>query len=113
MAFAGGMKNLAKEGARLTLQISARLLQRLQDAAELRGIPLKQFVVQAAQRDADRIIGREKMSSPPEEGAPQLGADPPGAENNALGAAPEHKKKTACNDAPGDDAAGRDDRDCA
>jgi uncharacterized protein (DUF1778 family) len=115
IAFAGGMKNLAKEGARITLQISARLLQRLQEAAELRGITLKQFVVQAAQREADQIIAREKGGAAPEDAAPRLGErEQPGSENDAPVPAPEQEKTAACNGAPGAAAAsGADDRDCA
>lgn len=33
-------------------------MQRLQEAADLRGITLKRFLVQAALKDADRIVGR-------------------------------------------------------
>lgn len=44
--------------ARITLQVSAQVLQRLQDAAALSGASLKQFLVQAAQKEADRIIER-------------------------------------------------------
>lgn len=108
------MKNLAKEGARITLQISASLLQRLQEAADLRGIPLKQFVVQAAQREADRIIGREKVAPTPDAAAPPIESqDQSGSENGAVASAPEHDKQQACNDAPADDAPGGDKRDCA
>lgn len=108
------MKNLAKEGARITLQISARLLQRLQEAADLRGTPLKQFVVQAAQREADRIIGREKAAPTPDAAAAPIETqDQPGSENGAVASAPEQDEQQACNDAPGDDAPGGDTRDCA
>jgi uncharacterized protein (DUF1778 family) len=57
------MKNMARERARITLQISAALTHRLQEAADLRGMTLKHFVVESALREANRIVGRKKVAS--------------------------------------------------
>jgi len=44
------------------LQISAALAHRLQEAAELRGVSLKHFLVETALKEANRIVGREKVA---------------------------------------------------
>ncbi|MBC7857182.1 MAG: DUF1778 domain-containing protein [Burkholderiaceae bacterium] len=52
------MKNMARERARITLQISAALVHRLQEAADLRGMTLKHFLVETALTEANRLARR-------------------------------------------------------
>lgn len=54
--------NDATEGrGRITARVSAPLAAKLQEAAELSGTTLNQFLVQAALKEADRIIDQERV----------------------------------------------------
>lgn len=43
----------------ITIPVPAKLLDTLEQAAQLQGIPLNQFVVQSAFQEAQRIVERE------------------------------------------------------
>ena len=50
-----------EERGRITARISGPLVERLQEAADLSGATLNQFLVQAALKEADRIIEQERL----------------------------------------------------
>ena len=49
------------EGCRVTARVSASLVAKLQEAADLSGTTLNQFLVQAALKEADRVIDQERV----------------------------------------------------
>ncbi|NVD69156.1 DUF1778 domain-containing protein [Duganella sp. BJB1802] len=51
--------NATEEGDRITARVSTSMAEKLQKAADLMGITLNQFLVQAALKEADRMIERE------------------------------------------------------
>lgn len=55
------MMNATEERGRITARISVPLVEKLQEAAELSGATLNQFLVQAALKEADRIIEQERV----------------------------------------------------
>ena len=55
------MSITTEERGRITARVSNLLVEKLQEAADLSGATLNQFLVQAAVEKADRIIDRERM----------------------------------------------------
>lgn len=55
------MKDATEERGRITARVSAPLAAKLQEAANLSGATLNQFLVQAALKEADRIIEQERV----------------------------------------------------
>lgn len=55
------MKDATEERGRITARVSAPLAAKLQEAADLSGATLNQFLVQAALKEADRIIEQERV----------------------------------------------------
>lgn len=49
------------ERGRITARVSAPLVAKLREAADLSGATLNQFLVQAALKEADRIIEQERV----------------------------------------------------
>ncbi|HZZ95175.1 MAG TPA: DUF1778 domain-containing protein [Usitatibacter sp.] len=49
------------ERGRITARVPQRVQETLQHAADLVGAPLNQFIVQAALREAERVIDRERV----------------------------------------------------
>ena len=52
--------NTTEERGRITARLSGHLVEKLQEAANLSGATLNQFLVQAALKEADRIIEQER-----------------------------------------------------
>jgi uncharacterized protein (DUF1778 family) len=55
------MSTMTAERVRLTARIPERLRQTLEQAAELQGATLNQFVVQSAFAEAQRVLERETL----------------------------------------------------
>lgn len=66
------MAIVEEERVRLTARIPAAMLERLEEAAELLGATLNQFVVQSAVHEAERVLERETTIRLSREGAKQV-----------------------------------------
>lgn len=55
------MSITTEERGRITARVSNLLVEKLQEAADLSGATLNQFLVQAAVEKADKIIDRERV----------------------------------------------------
>jgi uncharacterized protein (DUF1778 family) len=55
------MKPTSEERGRITARVPQNVQDTLQQAADLVGSPLNQFIVQAALREAQRVIDRERV----------------------------------------------------
>ncbi|MYM90544.1 DUF1778 domain-containing protein [Rugamonas sp. FT82W] len=51
--------NTTEERGRITARVSTSVAEKLQEAADLTGATLNQFLVQAALKEANRVIERE------------------------------------------------------
>lgn len=49
-----------EERGRITARVSSQVAEKLQEAADLTGATMNQFLVQAALKEAERIIDRER-----------------------------------------------------
>lgn len=89
----------AEERGRITARVSSLLVEKLQEAADLSGATLNQFLVQAAVEKADRIIERERAIRFTVEDAAMFidMLDNPRAPNEALAKAYERYKKKVNN----------------
>jgi uncharacterized protein (DUF1778 family) len=54
------MSTSTEERGRITARVSTLVAEKLQEAADLSGATLNQFLIQAALEKADRIIDRER-----------------------------------------------------
>ena len=105
------MANTTEErGGRITARVSSLLVEKLQEAADLSGATLNQFLVQAAVEKADRVIDRERtMQFSMEDAAMFIEMlDNPRPPNAKLMKAYEQYKKRVehgvIKESPGDDA---------
>lgn len=78
--------NATEEGGRITARVSTSIAEKLQKAADLTGTTLNQFLVQAALKEADRVIEREHTMGYTREDAAMLTNlfDSPPSPNPAL-----------------------------
>lgn len=86
-----------QERGRITTRVSMQSLEKLQEAADLVGATVNQFIVQSALDKADEILERERVISLSQRDAAMLITmlDSPAAPNDALLRAVERfKKKT-------------------
>ncbi|MEO5933044.1 MAG: DUF1778 domain-containing protein [Duganella sp.] len=92
--------NSTEERGRITARVSNPIAEKLQEAADLTGATLNQFLVQAALEKAQLIIDREYMIRYTREDAAMLInlLDAPPAPNEALIKAFEQHKNKAQND---------------
>lgn len=97
----------AEERDRITARLPKVLVEKLQEAADLSGATLNQFLVQAAVEKADRIIDRERtIRFTPEDAAMFIDMlDNPRPPNEALIKAFERLKKA-------EDGSNSDDAGC-
>jgi uncharacterized protein (DUF1778 family) len=66
------MANVAEERGRITARVPLVVQEKLQEAADLTGATLNQFVVQCALERAEEIIDREKVIAITREDAAML-----------------------------------------
>jgi len=92
--------NATEERGRITARVSNPIAEKLQEAADLTGATLNQFLVQAALEKAQVIIDREYVIRYTREDAAMLInlLDAPPAPNEALIKAFERHKNKAPND---------------
>jgi len=55
------MNNVAQDKGRITTRVPLGVLEKLQEAANLTGATVNQFVVQSALEKAEEVIDREKV----------------------------------------------------
>lgn len=66
------MANVEEDKIRITARIPAGMRERLEEAAELMGATLNQFVVQSAVSEAQRLLERETTIRLSRDGAKQV-----------------------------------------